>query len=99
MEDSFKRQVHERRAIFIQLPFQDRKVRLDRCRVGKHGRQPAAERAQVLEPTRGTIPRVIECGHVIVFVNDVAKDRVRVIKLEKLAMLSLNLLHALLGPK
>jgi hypothetical protein len=29
--------VYERRAIFIQLPFQDRKVRLDRCRVRKHG--------------------------------------------------------------
>ncbi len=37
LEDSFKRQVYERRAIFIQLPFQDRKVRLDRCRVRKHG--------------------------------------------------------------
>jgi len=96
LEDSFKRQVHERRAIFIQLPFQDRKVRLNRCRVGKHGRQPAAKQAQVLEPTRGTVPRVIEHGHVIVFVNDVAQDGVGVVKLEKLAMLSLNLLHTLL---
>jgi len=51
LEDSFKRQVHERRAIFIQLPFQDRKVQLDRCCVGKHGRQLAAERAHVFEPT------------------------------------------------
>jgi hypothetical protein len=52
----------------------------------------------VLEPTRGTVPHVIEHGHVIVFVNDVAQDGVRVVKLEKLAMLSLNLLHTLLEP-
>jgi hypothetical protein len=36
---------------------------------------------------------------VIVFVNDVAEDGVGVVKLEKLAMLNLNLFHALLGPK
>jgi len=34
---------------------------------------------------------------VIVFVDDVAHDVVGVVKLEKLTMLSLNLLHALLG--
>jgi hypothetical protein len=34
---------------------------------------------------------------VIVFVNDVAQDGVEVVKLEKLVMLNLNLLHALLG--
>jgi hypothetical protein len=72
LEDSFKRQVHERRAIFFQLPFQDRKVRLDRCRVSKHDRKPATERAQALELTRGIVPRVIERGRVIVFVDDVA---------------------------
>jgi len=99
LEDSFKRQVHERRAIIIQLPFQDQKVQLDRCRVGKHGRQPAAERVQVLEPTQGTVPCIIERGCVIMFVDDVAQDGVRVVKLEKLAMLDLNLLHVLLGPK
>ncbi len=99
LEDSFKRQVHERRAIFIQLPFQDRKIQLDRCRVGKHDRQPAAERAHALEPTRGTVPRVIEHARVIVFVNDVAQDGVRVVKLEKFAMLGLNLLHTLFEPE
>jgi hypothetical protein len=36
---------------------------------------------------------------VIVFVDDVAQDGVGVVKLEKLAMFSLNLLHALLGPE
>jgi hypothetical protein len=96
LEDFFKRQVHEHRAIFIQLPFQDRKVRLDRCCVGKHGHQPATEQAQVLKSTRGIVPRVIEPGRVIVFVDDVAQDGVGVVKLEKFAMLGLNLLHALL---
>ncbi len=91
--------MHERRAIFIQLPFQDRKVRLDRCRVGKHDRQPAAKQAHALEPTWGTVPRVIERGRVIVFVDDVAQDGVGVVNLEKLPMLSLDLLHALLGPE
>ncbi len=98
MEDSFKQQVHERRAIFIQLPFQDRKVRLDKCRDGTHSRQPVVERAQTLEPTRGIVPCVIERGRVIVFVDDVTQDGVGVIKLEKLAMFGLNLLHALLRP-
>jgi len=99
LEDSFKRQVHECREIFIQLPFQNRKLQLDRCRVGKHGRQLVAKQAQVLEPTWGTVPRVIERGRVIVFVVDVAQDGVKVIKFEKLAMLGLNLFHALLGPE
>jgi hypothetical protein len=35
---------------------------------------------------------------VIVFVDDVTQDGVGVIKLEKLAMFGLNLLHALLRP-
>jgi hypothetical protein len=81
LEDSFKQHVHERRAIFIQLPFQDRKVQLDKCRVGKHGRPPATERAQALESTRGTVPRIIERGRVIVFVDDVVQDGVGVVKL------------------
>jgi hypothetical protein len=45
----------------------------------------------------GTIPHVIEHGRVIVFVDDVAHDGVEVVKLEKLAMLDFNLLHALFG--
>jgi hypothetical protein len=72
LEDSFKQQVHECCAIFIQLPFQDRKVRFNKCRVGKHGRQLVAERLKALELTWGTIPRIIERGRVIVFVDDVA---------------------------
>jgi hypothetical protein len=36
---------------------------------------------------------------VIVFVDDVAQDGVGVVNLEKLPMLSLDLLHALLGPE
>jgi hypothetical protein len=34
-----------------------------------------------------------------VFVDDVAQDGVRVVKLEKFAMFGFNLLHALLKPK
>jgi len=96
LQDSFKRQVHEHRAIFIQLPFQDRKVQLNRCHVGKHDRQPVAKPTQALEPAQGTVPSIIEHGRVIMFVDDVAHDGVGVVKLEKFAMFGLNLLHALL---
>jgi len=71
--------VHDRCAIFIQLPFQDQKVRFDRCRVGKHGCQLVVERAQAFESTRGTVPRIIERGRVIVFIDDVVQDGVGVV--------------------
>jgi hypothetical protein len=35
----------------------------------------------------------------IVFVNDVAQDRVGVVQLQKLTMFGLNLLRILLGPE
>jgi hypothetical protein len=53
----------------------------------------------VLESTQGAVPRIIECGPVIMFVDDVAQDGVKVVKLENFTMLGLNLLHALFKPE
>ncbi len=90
--------MHERGAIIVHFPFQDGEIRFDRCCVRKDSRQPAAERAQMLELTQHTVPHVIERGHVIVLVNNATHDNVGGVQLQKLAMFDLNLLDAYLGP-
>ncbi len=90
--------MHERGAIIVHFPLQDGEIRFDTCCVRKDGRQPAVERAQMLESTQHTVPRVIERGHVIVLVDNATQDNVGGVQLQKLAMLDLNLLDAYLEP-
>ncbi len=68
--------MHERGVTIVHFPLQDEEIRFDRCCVRKDSRQPTAERAQMLELTQHTVPRVIECGHVIVLVNNAMQDNV-----------------------